>query len=90
VVMASRLMAAQPIMGLFDLMDVIAAVVIGGTSLLGGEGKILGTIIGTLIIASMRNGLNLLGISPDWQLIAVGTIIILAVLVDYAGRQQTT
>jgi ribose transport system permease protein len=90
VVMASRLMAAQPIMGLFDLMDVIAAVVIGGTSLLGGEGRIIGTIIGTLIIASMRNGLNLLGISPDWQLIAVGTIIILAVLVDYAGRQRTT
>jgi ribose transport system permease protein len=89
VVMASRLMAAQPIMGLFDLMDVIAAVVIGGTSLLGGEGKIVGTIIGTLIIASMRNGLNLLGISPDWQLIAVGTIIIMAVLVDYAGRRRT-
>jgi ribose transport system permease protein len=88
VVMASRLMAAQPIMGLFDLMDVIAAVVIGGTSLLGGEGRIIGTVIGTCIIASMRNGLNLLGISPDWQLIAVGTIIVLAVLVDYVGRKR--
>jgi ribose transport system permease protein len=88
VVMASRLMAAQPIMGLFDLMDVIAAVVIGGTSLLGGEGRIIGTVIGTFIIASMRNGLNLLGISPDWQLIAVGTIIVLAVLVDYVGRKR--
>jgi ribose transport system permease protein len=88
IVMASRLMAAQPIMGLFDLMDVIAAVVIGGTSLLGGEGRIIGTVIGTFIIASMRNGLNLLGISPDWQLVAVGTVIILAVLVDYVGRKR--
>lgn len=86
--MASRLMAAQPIMGMFALMDVIAAVVIGGTSLLGGEGRIIGTIIGTFIIASMRNGLNLLGISPDWQLIAIGVIIVLAVLVDYVGRKR--
>lgn len=88
IVMASRLMAAQPIMGLFDLMDVIAAVVIGGTSLLGGEGRIVGTVIGTFIIGSMRNGLNLLGISPDWQLISVGMIIVLAVLVDYIGRKR--
>jgi ribose transport system permease protein len=45
-------------------------------------------VIGTFIIASMRNGLNLLGISPDWQLIAVGAIIVLAVLVDYVGRKR--
>jgi ribose transport system permease protein len=88
IVMASRLMAAQPTLGMFDLMDVIAAVVIGGTSLLGGEGRIIGTVVGTFIIASMRNGLNLLGIRPDWQLIAVGTIIVLAVLVDYVGRKR--
>ncbi|MGA0565500.1 ABC transporter permease [Ancylobacter sp. VNQ12] len=87
IVMASRLMAAQAIMGLFDLMDVIAAVVIGGTSLLGGEGRIIGTIIGTLTIACIRNGLNLMGIPADWQLIAVGVIIMLAVLSDYAGRR---
>jgi Branched-chain amino acid transport system / permease component len=88
ITLSSRLMAAQPIMGPFDLMDVIAAVVIGGTSLLGGEGSIIGTVIGTFIIASMRKGLNLLGISPDWQLIAVGTIIVLAVLADYVGRKR--
>ncbi len=87
VVMASRMMAAQAIMGLFDLMDVIAAVVIGGTSLLGGEGRIVGTIIGTLMIACIRNGLNLMGIPADWQLIAVGVIIVLAVLSDYLGRK---
>jgi|ETNmetMinimDraft_35_1059890.scaffolds.fasta_scaffold45365_2 ribose/xylose/arabinose/galactoside ABC-type transport system permease subunit len=88
IVIASRLMAAQPIMGLWDLMDVIAAVVIGGTSLLGGEGRIIGTVIGTLIIVSMRNGLNLLGISPDWQLIGIGVIIVLAILFDYFGRNK--
>jgi ribose transport system permease protein len=90
VVMASRLMAAQAIMGMFDLMDVIAAVVIGGTSLLGGEGRIAGTIIGTLTIACIRNGLNLLGIPADWQLIAVGGIIFLAVLSDYLSRRSAT
>ena len=89
-VMASRLMAAQAIMGMFDLMDVIAAVVIGGTSLLGGEGRIIGTVIGTLIIACIRNGLNLLGIAADWQLLAVGAIIILAVLLDYVGKKRQT
>jgi ribose transport system permease protein len=88
VVMASRLMAAQAIMGMFDLMDVIAAVVIGGTSLLGGEGRIIGTVVGTIIIACIRNGLNLLGIAADWQLLAVGSIIILAVLIDYVGRKR--
>ena len=87
-VMASRLMAAQAIMGMFDLMDVIAAVVIGGTSLLGGEGRIIGTVIGTLIIACIRNGLNLLGIAADWQLLAIGAIIILAVLLDYVGKKR--
>lgn len=87
-VMASRLMAAQAIMGMFDLMDVIAAVVIGGTSLLGGEGRIIGTVVGTMIIACIRNGLNLLGIAADWQLLAVGAIIIMAVLLDYVGKKR--
>jgi ribose/xylose/arabinose/galactoside ABC-type transport system permease subunit len=88
VVLASRIMGAQAIMGMFDLMDVIAAVVIGGASLLGGEGRIIGTVIGTLVITCMRNGLNLLGIPSDWQLIAVGGIIVLAVLLDYVGRKR--
>ncbi|MFT0861373.1 ABC transporter permease [Ancylobacter sp. G4_0304] len=87
VLMASRLMAAQPIMGMFDLMDVIAAVVIGGASLLGGEGRMLGTILGTLIITFIRNGLNLMGIPADWQLIAIGIIIVIAVLTDFSSRR---
>jgi ribose/xylose/arabinose/galactoside ABC-type transport system permease subunit len=88
IVLASRVMGAQANMGQFDLMDVIAAVVIGGASLLGGEGSVFGTVIGTLVIACIRNGLNLLGIPADWQLIAVGLIIVLAVLLDYVGRKR--
>jgi ribose transport system permease protein len=66
------------------LLDSIAAVVIGGASLFGGEGRIMGTVIGALIIAIIQNGLVILGINPFWQFIAVGTVIILAVLADQA------
>lgn len=63
-----------------DLMNAIAAVVIGGTSLRGGTGTLIGSIIGALIIGTMRNGLNLLGVSSYWQLVWVGMIILFAVL----------
>ncbi len=66
------------------LINSIAAVIIGGASLFGGEGTILGTLIGALIISVIQNGLVFLGIDPFWQFIAVGTVIILAVLVDQA------
>ena len=66
------------------LLDSIAAVVIGGASLFGGEGKISGTLIGALIIAIIQNGLVILAINPFWQFVAVGVVIILAVLVDQA------
>lgn len=66
------------------LLDSIAAVVIGGASLFGGAGTVIGTLIGALIIAVISNGLVILGIDPFWQFIAVGIIIILAVLVDQA------
>ena len=69
------------------LIDSIAAVIIGGASLFGGEGTILGTVIGALIIAVIQNGLIFLGIDPFWQFIAVGAVIILAVLVDQAKKQ---
>src|ERR1700694_3463753 len=65
----------------------IAAVIIGGASLFGGEGTILGTVIGALIISIIQNGLIFLGINPFWQFIAVGTVIILAVLVDQAKKR---
>jgi ribose transport system permease protein len=66
------------------LLDSIAAVVIGGASLFGGEGTMIGTLIGALIISVIQNGLVILGISPFWQFVAVGVVIILAVLVDQA------
>ncbi len=66
------------------LLDSIAAVVIGGASLFGGEGTIIGTLIGALIIAIIQNGLVIIAIDPFWQFVAVGTVIILAVLIDQA------
>jgi predicted ABC-type sugar transport system permease subunit len=71
-----------------ELLDSIAAVVIGGASLFGGEGTIMGTVIGALIIAVIQNGLVIQAIDPFWQFIAVGAVIILAVLVDQAKARM--
>jgi ribose/xylose/arabinose/galactoside ABC-type transport system permease subunit len=68
-------------------MTAIAAVVIGGASLFGGEGTIVGTIIGSLIIATIQYGLVILGVVPFWQYVAVGIVLILAVVVDQFGRR---
>ncbi|NWJ44279.1 MAG: ribose ABC transporter [Chloroflexi bacterium] len=72
------------------LLDSIAAVVIGGASLFGGEGTIIGTLIGALIISVIQNGLIILGINPFWQFVAIGVVIILAVLVDQARAKLMT
>jgi ribose transport system permease protein len=69
------------------LLDSIAAVVIGGASLFGGAGTLIGTLIGALIIAVLANGLVILAINPFWQYIAVGTVIILTVLIDQARER---
>ena len=66
------------------MLDSIAAVVIGGASLFGGEGTIVGTLIGALIIAILNNGLVIVGVEGYWQVIAVGVVIILAVVIDQA------
>jgi len=87
VIMASRLNSGQGTIGEADLLDTIAAVIIGGTSLMGGVGTIPGTIIGVLVIGVIRNGLNLLGVSSFWQMVAIGAIIICAVLVDEIRRR---
>jgi ribose transport system permease protein len=71
------------------LLDSIAAVVIGGASLFGGEGTIVGTLIGALIIEIIQNGLVIMGVAPFWQFIAVGAVIILAVLIDQAKERIT-
>jgi ribose/xylose/arabinose/galactoside ABC-type transport system permease subunit len=69
-------------------LDAIAATVIGGTSLLGGEGTVAGTLIGALIMAVLRNGLNLLGVSSFIQQIVIGSVIIVAVLIDMALKRR--
>lgn len=69
------------------VLDTVAAVVIGGASLVGGSGTLIGTMIGSLIIAVLNNGLVILGINPFWQFIAVGVVIILAVLIDQAREK---
>jgi len=70
-------------------LDVIAAVIIGGTSMSGGEGTILGTIIGVLIMGVLRNGLILIGVSPFWQILVIGVVIIGAVGIDMWTKKQT-
>lgn len=81
-VLAARLDSAQPSLGTSYELDAIAAVVIGGTSLSGGTGGIGGTIIGVLIIGVLRNGLNLLSVSPFMQQVIIGLVILLAVTAE--------
>jgi len=81
-VLAARLSSAQPNTGVGFELDAIAAVVLGGTSLMGGEGTIWGTTVGAFIIGILNNGFNLMNVSPFYQLIAKGAVIVLAVLVD--------
>ncbi len=78
----SQLLSADPLMGNTMELDAIAAVVIGGASLYGGRGSMIGTLIGVFIMVMIRNGLNLMGVSPFWQGSAIGTIIIVALLVE--------
>lgn len=85
----SRTVSAQPTAGQGAELDVIAAVVIGGASLSGGQGNIIGTIIGTLLISFLRNGCTLLGISTNAQLIVIGIIIVVAVAIDRLARART-
>lgn len=88
VLMAARLVSAQPTAGMSYELDAIAAVVIGGASLMGGVGTITGTIIGAFIMGVLRNGLNLLNVSPFWQQIAIGVVIVLAVYIDQIKRKN--
>lgn len=81
-IITSRLNSAQPTAGQSYEMDAIAAVVLGGTSLSGGRGRIFGTLIGALIIGTLNNGLNLLGVSSFYQQIVKGVVILIAVLMD--------
>ncbi len=84
----SRTVSAQPNAGQGLELDVIAAVVIGGASLSGGRGTVLGTVVGTLLITFLRNGLTLLGIETNTQFVVIGAIIIAAVALDQAARAK--
>jgi ribose transport system permease protein len=86
---ASRLNSAQPALGLGYELEAIAAVVIGGTSLSGGRGTILGTLIGALIMAVLLNGLRILSVPQEWQTVVTGVIIILAVYADILRRSKS-
>ena len=88
IILTSRLNSAQPMAGEGYELDAIAAVVLGGTSLSGGSGGVVGTIIGALIIAVLNNGLNLLNVSSFYQLVAKGAVILLAVFLDRKSQQQ--
>jgi ribose transport system permease protein len=87
-ILTARLDAADPKAGLGYELDSIAAVVIGGTSLSGGRGSILGTVLGCLIIGVLNNGLVLLEVSPFWQQVIKGFVILAAVAVDMMGRRE--
>ncbi|MBS9782970.1 MAG: ribose ABC transporter permease [Pasteurella sp.] len=82
VMSASRLFSANGNLGMGYELDAIAAVILGGTSFVGGIGTIVGTLIGALIIATLNNGMTLMGVSYFWQLVIKGAVIIVAVLID--------
>ncbi|MDQ3349462.1 MAG: ribose ABC transporter permease [Acidobacteriota bacterium] len=88
VILTARLNSAQPTAGTMYELDAIAATVIGGTSLLGGEGTIMGALIGALIMGVLRNGLNLLNVSSFIQQVVIGVVIIGAVLVDMSLKRH--
>jgi len=88
IIVTSRLDSAQPNAGVTYELDAIAAVVIGGTSLSGGRGSILGTVLGAVIIGVLNNGLVLLNVSPFWQQVVKGAVILLAVIIDKANTKN--
>jgi ribose transport system permease protein len=88
ILLMGRLSSANALMGEGEELRSIASVVIGGTNLFGGEGGVIGSIIGALIIGVLGNGLNLLNVSPFWQRVAQGAVIILVVILDQWRRKR--
>lgn len=88
VLVSARLNSANPTYGTLDLLDAIAAVVIGGVALSGGVGTAVGTATGVLLIVTIRNGLNLLGVNPFIQQTAIGGMILIAALIDHLSRAK--
>ncbi|QGH36659.1 ABC transporter permease [Gracilibacillus salitolerans] len=89
VIMASRLNSAQPALGMGYELEAIAAVVIGGTSLSGGKGSLIGTMIGALIMSVLTNGLRIMSIPQEWQTVVIGFVILLAVYFDMLRKKNS-
>lgn len=85
---SSRLNSAQPALGLGYELDAIAAAVIGGTSLSGGRGTMMGTIIGAFIMSVLTNGLRVMGVQEEWKIVVTGIIIVVAVYIDIVLRKK--
>lgn len=88
IILASRMYSGQPTAGEGAEMDAIAAVVVGGTSMSGGSGKLGGTLIGALIIGILNNGLNLMNVNSFWQTVVKGVVILLAVMIDFLRNKK--
>ena len=88
IVLSSKLGTGDPKLGSMYELDVIAAVVVGGTSLMGGEGRVFGTLIGAFIIAVIKNGMNLMNVGAADQQIVLGVVVLLAVLIDTMKRHK--
>jgi ribose transport system permease protein len=88
VLISARLDSAQPSLGLGYELDAITAAVIGGSSLSGGEGTMLGTVIGAFVISVLTNGLRIHSVPQEWQTVATGTIIVVAVYLDGVRRRR--
>jgi ribose/xylose/arabinose/galactoside ABC-type transport system permease subunit len=86
-VLIARVSSAQPNAGVGDELNAVGAVLIGGASLSGGAGTVIGTIAGVLILGMISNGLNLLRVNPFYQYVAKGLIILFAILMDQWGRK---
>jgi ribose transport system permease protein len=86
VLLAARVNSAQPTLGYGYELDAITAVIIGGTSLAGGVGTILGTVIGAFIVKTLADGLQLVNVPQEWQIVATGVVVILAVYLDIVRR----
>jgi ribose transport system permease protein len=89
VLISARLGSAQPGTGMGYELQAIAAVVIGGTSLAGGKGSIVGTVIGALIISTLNNGLQIMSIPQEWQNVVLGVVILVAVYVDMIRKGES-
>ena len=88
IILTARVVSAQPGLMMTTNLDVIAAVVVGGTSLAGGIGSMWKTVLGSILMATLFNGLNIIGVGYEWQLVVIGIIVVAAVALDMISRKK--